>query len=213
MKNGIGIEIPTWSNRMNPLQLSSENVKYVLSILHNAKNLADEAQILFEHKRYRRSMLLSLLSYEEYIKVGLLSKGHTKVFNHRTKFQSINDTIVGLVRENLEKMVAENISDNGWMQLSVSITSGDLTPEAEAKVRETLLEEMIKNLPEKIGEIFDFKTLREHLMYVDPGTNDFTKAFIDPANAERAAKAFLELAQAHISYISGKIPGVFEKVI
>jgi|GEM_PF-6174562 len=193
---------------MEPIQLSVENAKYILRVLNNAKNLIDEAQILFDYKRYRRSMLLSLLGYEEYMKISMLSKGDSGIFSHKKKFQPINDTIVEFIRENMKIMVANNINDNGWIKFDVKVTNADggLLPEIEAHLREGLIRKMIDVAPEKLGSFFDFKALREHLMYADPDSNGFTELFLEPSNAEKLAKFFLKITQEKINYIVQKLP-------
>lgn len=145
---------------------SFEHLNFLLSILRNAEELIDEAEILFQHRKLKRSVFLLLTSYEEIEKARALfnDPATTDIFKHDFKFKVINGEF---------RKVAEKLSDPDFKEMITSATVESLKqghPEVSLEEIETRTRRATDALAVLLYNKFmemDMKHMRGSCLYVD----------------------------------------------
>jgi len=88
--------------------------EWLLRVKNNAENLLEESKILFNHRRYKRSLFLLLTSLEEVEKIKMKTPGSKSSFSHKIKFLKLSksvSTIGKSIVDNIPKVSQKLIGD------------------------------------------------------------------------------------------------------
>lgn len=146
-------------------------------VINNSKALLIEAQVLFDHEKYRRSFFLALTAQEEILKIQKFLEHQTfkSTFDHRTKFKEMDEYIAKIGIHFGELNIDVFLKKYGYEKYL------PLNKQFQA---------IFKYLGLEIGKI-TYSQIRQNLLYneLNPEMNN---AYSD-ANSKKAASSYIEL--------------------
>lgn len=138
-----------------PTDLPTEYKDWIKRVYFNCKELIEEAELLYKHGHTKRATYLAITAYEEMVKLTQITK-RVETFKHSQKLKHF-------------KIAAEQtVWSSVQPQISVLLQKTGLT--GQIKI-EALLNKLLKDCSQAIGNAFDLEKIRQTLLYEDKNSS------------------------------------------
>ncbi len=156
-----------------------QKIELFRRVYANAAELLKESKYLYDGGFYKRSLFLALCSFEEIRKIEMVFLGEKGVFRHDEKFKTLKDRVALVVKPKF------------YEQVRPQVESQAKEKSFDSETAERFIEQFVKMGVEAIEEVFDFKKVRESLIYEDLNKDSIHRQLVNDSGVKSYAEIFI----------------------